>query len=246
MKRQVKIALWVAVTAGGLIAACAAAAILFSGPVLKWHLVRVASRDFGVTVTLDSCRLNPFAAHLWMSGLRVHSPPGFTQPVMLSVPELEVDLEWWRSLRARAPQFRTLVVNVSEFAFERRPDGVSNWDRLLGAAGAAGGLPVTLPDLQGTGTTPAGGASSEFVIDNMRVSLGRIRFSDPQNPLLQDVDVDAGLRNHEMGGVKGRDALTMELLNGILPAVVAGQVGADGVNETLPPPPAAGKRGTAP
>lgn len=213
--------------------------VLLSGWAVRWFYARSANQ-LGLAISMDSCRANLFTTHLVIRGLKLsNSAAGFANPVMLSIPELDVDLEWVRSLWRGQPYFRRLTIDVAELNVERRADGVSNWDRLLAgrdskgkkAGGGRSAVPVlSLPDI-GQDAGAVADTTDRFTIETLQISVGRIRVQDAQSALIGDLDVDAGLRHHEMRDIHNSGQLAGGFLAAILPAIAA-QAG-----DTTPPAP---------
>lgn len=118
-----------------VLAVLVAAAWLLLPRVLGFFVVRAladgARKQCGLRLEAGRAELNPFTARFSIRDLKLFNPPGFGRELLLSVPEFTVDFNLTAAILHRARHFEAITLNVQEFDYERRADGVSNLDSML-------------------------------------------------------------------------------------------------------------------
>ena len=156
-----------------LLAALAAA--LAAGGALWWlyaqrdALVKRAIERFGpeitgVAVTVKRVKLEPAEGKGSIAGLEVGNPPGYKSPSSLSLGEMRLAIDF-ATVTADVVHLKELVIDAPVITYERGPGG----DNLGEIQKTVGGK---------SGAKQSSGPGKKFVINSLRVTNAKVRFSD--------------------------------------------------------------------
>lgn len=212
--------------------------LLGARPLLRQLVARLAAGALHESVSVESIRVFPLIAAIEVRGLRIRSPAGFRQPTMLSMPYLFADGRWRDWFRRDRLRLSVLIVDIEELAYERRPDGVSNWDALqesaaAGTAGAGTGLEkvkfevcwrgpqwraLPLPaSVLGSGRrlpppVPAATGDSRLQVGLLVLTLRTVHAADAMSPVVGDMDLDLNLHQRAYESITDEQALAARIM----------------------------------
>jgi hypothetical protein len=118
----------------------------------------------GVAVTVSRVKLEPAEGKGAVVGLVVGNPPGYKTPNSLALGEMRLAIDF-ATVTSNVVHLRELVIDAPVITYERGPGG----DNLGVIQKNLGG---------GGGAKKAGPPGKKFVIDSLRVTNARVRFSD--------------------------------------------------------------------
>jgi hypothetical protein len=130
----------------------------------------------GLNARIASMQVGLRNTTVGIKGLQVLNPPGFTEAVMVDIPELYIDYELSSFLKGKA-HLETLRLNLQELTVVRGADGRLNL-RAIKAIESDKPKKATEP--------PQAGKATGFQIDVLELRIGTVVFKDySQSPPLE-------------------------------------------------------------
>jgi uncharacterized protein involved in outer membrane biogenesis len=96
---------------------------------VKWQVEKYATAALKVDVTMSGLTILPFAGHVTVRGLKIGNPPGFSDPKLLSVGSIDVQLEN-ASIFSPTLEIKEIKLDDTELYYEIKPKG-SNFQTFL-------------------------------------------------------------------------------------------------------------------
>ncbi|MCM8812571.1 MAG: hypothetical protein NC924_01380 [Candidatus Omnitrophica bacterium] len=95
--------------------------------IVKTALVEAIRRYSGLDAHIGTVDIGLWSTSLKVQGLVLFNPPGFSEKIMLDVPELFVDFELPRYLEKKELYLQEFRLNLHEIVVARSRDGRLNW-----------------------------------------------------------------------------------------------------------------------
>lgn len=183
---------------------------IFKNQIIKYGVIRVASKLIGAPVQMDHLSLNILSSTIRISGFKIYNPSGFPEGILVSCPEMNVIYD--RSdLFKRKFHFLVAEIKIEEVGLTKNKEGKLNVDSLKvvqeeGKTGKQKSKPIPLQ------------------IDFLTLNIGKVVYKDYTNseePGIQvhDVNIHKTFKN-----ITSAQQLTVLLL--AEPLMVAGIKGA--------------------
>lgn len=144
---------------------------LLKNTLVKMAIIGGAKAVTGLSVQVSQMDIGLFKTVVSLQGLRVGNPAGFTEPVMVDVPEVYVDYRLG-SLLAGKPHFDVIRLHLDTLTVEKNAQGQVNLSSLQALQQA----PPKKPAGPAAPKTPA--KAPEFQIDTLHLKVGRVVYKD--------------------------------------------------------------------
>ncbi|MDD5745741.1 MAG: AsmA family protein [Candidatus Omnitrophica bacterium] len=125
----------------------------------------------GLTLNIDSVNIGIGKTLLGITGVTLYNPPGFTDKVMVDVPEIYVDYDAGALLKKKI-HLEEVRLNIKEFVVVRNAEGVLNLDSLKPVQTAQPKPAAAKPDSGKTEPAP------QINIDVLRLKIGTVVYKD--------------------------------------------------------------------
>jgi hypothetical protein len=138
----------------------------------------------GLTLHIGSMDVGVFKSALSIRGLTLRNPPGFSERVMIDLPEVFVDYELGAFLRRRV-HLEEVRLHLREFIVVKNAQGTLNLDALR---------PVQEAKARTKAPAKAAGGAAPMQIDRLRLKIGTVVYKDYSRggePLVQSVALNA-------------------------------------------------------
>jgi uncharacterized protein involved in outer membrane biogenesis len=172
----------------------AAAALFLAFAVLKNSIAQsavqgVVKKMTGLKLGMRSLDLQLRNTRILAKGIQLKNPAGFTDPVMVDMPTLDVDYELGSILKG-APHLETVELDLAQIVIIKNRDGKLNLDALKPAGGTK---QTTEKPAQQT-------KAPQIRIDLLHLKIGKVVYKDYSNggsPSVQEFDlrIDEQYRN---------------------------------------------------
>jgi hypothetical protein len=149
---------------------------------LKRAIESIGPQLTGVPVTVSRVKLEPAEGKGAVGGLVVGNPSGYKTPHSLTLGEMRLAIDF-ATATSSVVHLKELVIDAPLLTYERGPGGDN--------------LGVIQKNLGGGGTKKAEPPGRKFVIDNLRVTNARVKFSDALTLPLPDLHLrDVGKKSN--------------------------------------------------
>jgi len=151
--------------------------------VIKTTVTATASNILGAPVHFDRLAVGVFRQSVRINGMKVYNPPGFSQDVLLDVPEISVDYDLGGMLSGKL-HFPLIVFDLKELVVVKNKEGKLNVDSLK----------VTQKQERAVDKSSKEKASTQISmeIDVMTINIGKVVFKDytkGDQPLIEVFDI---------------------------------------------------------
>ena len=205
------------------------AAVVFRNPILKSLLEWRLGAETGLDARIGYLHLGLMDPVVRIEDVKLYSPADFGGSAFVAVPEFYAEYDrgaaFWRNLR-----FTRARLNIAELNVVENRDGRTNLELFLArqkqpGGGRATGWRTSLVSYKG--------------IDNLSLSLGRVRFTSLKNPI-PPKETALDVKDAEMKNVKSTREFTSFVLDLLLkhgadflrPSLTGSAEAAGGVNKT--------------
>ncbi|MBN1587540.1 MAG: hypothetical protein JW937_08980 [Candidatus Omnitrophica bacterium] len=160
----------------------------------------------GVDLDIDKLDINMARTYIGIQGMRLASPKGFQEPVMLNIPEIMVNYKMG-SLLTGKPHFEELKLHLKELVVEKNTKGDLN---LMALA------PARSPDKPKEEKAPEEPkdkkSKADFQIDLLTLKVDRVVYKDYSaggEPKIQTYNVGINYQQKNVGDLKALVGVVM-------------------------------------
>lgn len=142
---------------------------LLKNALVKMAVIGGAKAITGLNVHVSRMDLGLLKTSVGIQGLRVGNPPGFTEPVMVDLPEIYVDYRLG-SLLSGKPHFDVVRLHLDTLTVEKNAQGQINLNSIKALQQA--------PPQKPAGPAAPKAPAPAFVIDRLQLKIGRVVYKD--------------------------------------------------------------------